>query len=89
MVERIEKIAVEDLLMISQQKAKTAVALAAAEKSSSDYKVAEAEYRSLLTGMYYKYNLSPNDKVNDSTGEIIYGPLPKENEEENKEEENG
>lgn len=60
---------------MAQHKAKTAVALATAEKSSSDYKVLEAEYRALLAGIYYKYKLTPVDKVNEASGEIIYGPI--------------
>lgn len=72
MTDKPTNISIEDLLVISQQKAKTAVALATAEKASADYKVTEAEYRGLLTGIYYKYGLSQQDKINDATGEIIY-----------------
>ncbi len=76
--EKEKVVDISDLLVLSQHKAKTAILLATAEKSLSDYKLSDAEYKALITKVYFKYNLSPEDRLNDQTGEIMYADVTDE-----------
>lgn len=72
------KISIEDLLALTQQKARVAIAMAAAERAATEHKLADSEYRNMLNALGAKYNMPPNTQFNELTGE--YGPQEVEGE---------
>lgn len=66
-----EYLAEGDLARILEAKNKAVQALQTANAATSEAKIADLEYRVLVQHMFIKYELRPNDRIEDANGRIV------------------
>lgn len=75
MSEFLDAITKEELMNIANAKLKTVLAVAEAQKSASEARVAELEYSSLLQQIFIKYGMKLTDAIDEKTGAIKRSPI--------------
>ena len=73
-----EIISPEDINKITMAKVKLQLAIAQAEKTTAEARVADLEYRSLVQHIFLSYGLKMTDRIDDATGRILREGDPQE-----------